>query len=198
MAHGGQETQSSGAGAGAGAGGGVLGGITSGIFGIQAARASRDFTKTMMTRRHQWEVRDLRKAGLNPILSATGGAAIGGSAMAPPPHFDVPGGAQKGAEASRTGRVTAEQIKLLREQQNLVSHQAKREENQSWVLNKQGEKLGLEMYAHRARSQADRSELGQSGLYGDRLTAIGAANAKNVDAMATSGKRMINPFTLWY
>ena len=34
------------------------------------AAKSRDFTREEMQNRHQWEVSDLRKAGLNPILSA--------------------------------------------------------------------------------------------------------------------------------
>lgn len=32
--------------------------------------------KEVMQNRHQWEVADMRKAGLNPILSATGGSAL--------------------------------------------------------------------------------------------------------------------------
>lgn len=41
------------------------------------------FTEKMMQNKHQWEVDDLRAAGLNPILSATKGPpAIGGSGSA--------------------------------------------------------------------------------------------------------------------
>ena len=49
----------------------------------QEAENSRLFTKEQLQNRHQWEVEDLRKAGLNPVLSAHSGAAVGGSAQAP-------------------------------------------------------------------------------------------------------------------
>ena len=48
----------------------------------QNAADSRLFTKEQLQNRHQWEVNDLRKAGLNPVLSAHGTPSIGGSAMA--------------------------------------------------------------------------------------------------------------------
>lgn len=46
------------------------------------AGKSREFTKEQLQNQHQWEVADLRAAGLNPILSANSGAGIGGSAQA--------------------------------------------------------------------------------------------------------------------
>lgn len=53
--------------------------------------------KELMKNRHQWEVDDMRKAGLNPILSATGGSGAAGNAptiVAP----DVAGAMKSGAE----------------------------------------------------------------------------------------------------
>ena len=48
----------------------------------KAAADANAFTETQLKNRHQWEVADLRKAGLNPILSAGGTPSIGGSAKA--------------------------------------------------------------------------------------------------------------------
>ena len=52
-------------------------------FATNSAATANAFTKEQLQNRHQWEVNDLRAAGLNPILSAMKGApSIGGSAQA--------------------------------------------------------------------------------------------------------------------
>jgi len=66
--------------------GGALSSAVSGIFGRSSASKSIKFQREMAQRGHQYEVADLRSAGLNPILSGTGGpgAKASGGAMAPP------------------------------------------------------------------------------------------------------------------
>lgn len=54
--------------------------------------------KEAMQNRHQWEVGDLRKAGLNPILSAGGSGAPGNAPTIVAP--DLAGAFKSGAEAS--------------------------------------------------------------------------------------------------
>ena len=74
-----------------------------GIFNLGSSATSAYYSwkhqKEAMQNRHQWEVSDMRKAGLNPILSATGGSGAPGNAptiVAP----DIAGAMKSGAETS--------------------------------------------------------------------------------------------------
>lgn len=51
-------------------------------FNAQEAQKSRDWQEYMSNTAHQREVADLLKAGLNPVLSANGGASSGSGASA--------------------------------------------------------------------------------------------------------------------
>lgn len=94
-------------GAGLAAGGGnILGSVVQGLFARHSAKNQMDWQERMSNTAHQREVADLRAAGLNPILSAGGGAS-----SPPGAGYDVPNiGA--GVEA---GISTAMQSKLLKE-----------------------------------------------------------------------------------
>lgn len=67
----------------------IAGSVLSGAFGVKAAGRSIGFQREMAKKAHQYEVEDLRLAGLNPILSGTGGpgAKASGGAQAPTPDF---------------------------------------------------------------------------------------------------------------
>lgn len=58
----------------------------------------QDFTKEQWLNKHQWEVSDLRKAGLNPILSAKYGGSPTGTGIASTGAADIAGNAQKIAQ----------------------------------------------------------------------------------------------------
>lgn len=51
------------------------------------ASSANQFTEKQLKNRHQWEVADLKAAGLNPMLSAGAAPSIGSTAMASTPDF---------------------------------------------------------------------------------------------------------------
>lgn len=75
--------------------GGAIGSIGSAIFDRNTARRDAEransWSKMMSDTAHQREVEDLKKAGLNPILSAGGGGASSPSAQTPSaPKMSLP------------------------------------------------------------------------------------------------------------
>lgn len=100
--------------------GAIAGGLASSgaqsAFGLYSASKAWRREREAMQHRHQWEVADLRKAGLNPILSAGGSGTPGGSASIPStPNFDFLNSAlgleQLGTEQSKQSALN-EQTKV--------------------------------------------------------------------------------------
>lgn len=61
-----------------------IGGMINDVFGgTTSAKTQHKYNKEYAQNAHQWEVKDLQKAGLNPSISASGGSAasIAGSSV---------------------------------------------------------------------------------------------------------------------
>lgn len=70
--------------------------------GNKAARKAWSHAKEAAQNAHQWEVGDLRAAGLNPVLSATGGSgATAQPFMATTPAVDAVSSAEKGMATAK-------------------------------------------------------------------------------------------------
>lgn len=118
-------------GAGISAGASLLGGL----FGDSsakkaAARAARQNIEQLKNQ-HQWEVQDLRKAGLNPILSGTGG---GGAGTISTPVAQVGAGGRGIAEAGKAAS-TAMELKLMEAQAENLDSQT-RKNNQDYTFDR--------------------------------------------------------------
>lgn len=58
------------------AGAGIIGGMINNASSSEQAHRNREFQQRMSSTAHQREVEDLRKAGINPMLSAKGGGIL--------------------------------------------------------------------------------------------------------------------------
>ena len=96
---------------------------------------------------HQWEVADLRAAGLNPILSATGGngANLPSVAVAQNASSEAPN--LLGMMATAQGiRNQIQQEKVMKAQEDLLKYQAYRENDAATLLRAQTAQINTHNY----------------------------------------------------
>ena len=111
----------------------AAGGLLSTAGSVWAAREAWKHQKEAMQNAHQWEVADLRKAGLNPILSATGGsgASTGGLNTPMPDMSGISGGINSAISALKVENELKQQeanIDLTKQQEK----QAKAATDANW------------------------------------------------------------------
>ena len=109
--------------------GALLGAVVSGAFAQRQASKQMQFQKQMSDTAHQREVADLRKAGLNPILSGTGGAGAStpGGAMATP---DI-------VSSAKMGALVSQELKNLKETQKNIQADTNKKYAETDILGEQ-------------------------------------------------------------
>lgn len=156
---------------------------------IDLSRENRDVQIDLANTAHQREVKDLRRAGLNPILSGTGGAGAAVPSSSAAQVEDVGGAAVASAEAAGRLKTQMETIKNVEEDTKLKAEMNKTQRHETVVrayeVQKRAEEAKL---VHERNRQADiQTQILQEDLSNAKAAAARARTEEEIDE-STLGK----------
>ena len=150
--------------------------LLGGIWSAKSAADNRKFQERMSNTAHQREVEDLRKAGLNPLLSANRGASQPSGSVADTPDF---GSAVASALA----------VKRAQAEVDLLKAQTSRETASAQLAAKQAEDLFTTQPSRTALMEAQAALAGANAEQARRMLPHLVARAKEEVQLTVSSAR---------
>ncbi len=170
--------------------GSIAGGIFSARGGSRTARHARQFAERMSSTAIQRGVKDMRAAGINPILSVTRGGVSGASS---PPGFiqerqpkysEAVGEAIRGARVAKEQDILTSNVEVADRAAEMAGYHAATAHSTSKIRENELYIMQPEMQEAAQRIQVGKESLSKLGMRAARRAQILGASAKS-----------LNPFT---